>query len=303
MLTEREADARAALASRVALAANPQAAIVLAEALVERGDPKAATAELRAFGLDSGTPPEIASSFVLAARAHVKLAEQRPDEALELLLECGRQEDAWRLTTPSLTNWRADAAVLLFQLGDAERARWLAGEAVRRADAFGSSVARGIALRATALVAQPPDPDGLAASVEVLRDSGAHLELARSLVELGSALRRSRHRADARGPLREGLELAAECGANVLAARAHDELVAAGARPRRDPIESRSTPTASELRVARMAAEGMTNREIAQALFLTEKTIEVHLTRVYRKLEIQSRSQLPRALPGPGVLA
>jgi DNA-binding NarL/FixJ family response regulator len=303
MLAELEADARAALASRIGLVANPQAAVALADALVERGDPQAATAELRAFGMDAGTPPEIASSFVLAARAHIRLAEQRPDAALELLLECGRQEDAWNLTTPSLTNWRAEAAVLLLQLGDVERARSLAGEAVRRADAFGSSVARGIALRAEALVAQPPDPDGLAASVDVLRASGAHLELARSLVELGSALRRSRHRADARGPLREGLELAAGCGADVLAARAHDELVAAGARPRRDPIESRSLPTASELRVARMAAEGMTNREIAQALFLTEKTIEVHLTRVYRKLAIQSRSQLPRALPGPGVLA
>ena len=72
--------------------------------------------------------------------------------------------------------------------------------------------------------------------------------------------------------------------------------MAAGARPRRDPIESRSRLTASEQRVARMAAEGMTNREIAQALFLTEKTIEVHLTSTYRKLDISSRSQLPRAL-------
>jgi DNA-binding CsgD family transcriptional regulator len=87
------------------------------------------------------------------------------------------------------------------------------------------------------------------------------------------------------------------CGANALATRAHDELVAAGARPRRDPIESRSNLTASELRVARMAAGGRSNREIAQALFLTEKTIEVHLTRAYRKLDIRSRSQLTRALP------
>jgi DNA-binding NarL/FixJ family response regulator len=152
-------------------------------------------------------------------------------------------------------------------------------------------------------VAQPSDPDGLAASVDVLRDSGARLQLARSLVELGSALRRSGQRLDARQPLREGLEVAAKCGADVLAARAHDELVAAGARPRRDPIESRSTLTASELRVARMAAEGLTNREIAQALFLTEKTIEVHLTRAYRKLEIRSRSQLARALPATAVPA
>jgi DNA-binding NarL/FixJ family response regulator len=86
------------------------------------------------------------------------------------------------------------------------------------------------------------------------------------------------------------------CGADAVAARADDELVTAGARPRRDPTESRSNLTASELRVARLAAEGMTNREIAQALFVTENTIETHLRSVFRKLEIRSRSQLARAL-------
>jgi DNA-binding CsgD family transcriptional regulator/predicted negative regulator of RcsB-dependent stress response len=304
MLAELEADARAALTRKIAVVAKQRGAIVLAEALVERGDPEAATAELRDVGLDRGTPPSASRvSLVLAARAHIKLAQQRLEDGLALLLECGQHEDAWGLRNPSLTNWRAEAAVLLAQLGDADQARSLAGEAVRRADAFGSPVARGVALRAAALVAQPSNLDGLATSVDVLRDGGARLQLARSLVELGSTLRRSGQRADARQPLREGLEVAATCGADVLAARAHDELVAAGARPRRDPIESRSTLTASELRVARMAAEGLTNREIAQALFLTEKTIEVHLTRAYRKLEIQSRSQLARALPATAVPA
>jgi DNA-binding NarL/FixJ family response regulator len=86
------------------------------------------------------------------------------------------------------------------------------------------------------------------------------------------------------------------CGARPVATHAHDELVAAGAKPRRDPVQSRSELTASETRVARLAAEGLTNREVAQALFLTEKTIEVHLTSSYRKLDIKSRSQLLRAL-------
>lgn len=304
MLAELEADARAALARKIAVVAKPHGAIALAEALVERGDPEAATAELRKVGLDTRTPAATSRAIlVLAVRAHIRLAQQRLEEGLALLLECGQREDAWGLRNPVVTNWRAEAAVLLAQLGDAEQARSLAGEAVRRADAFGSPVARGIALRAAALVAQPADPDGLAASVDVLRDSGARLQLARSLVELGSALRRSGRRVDGRQHLREGLEVAVECGADVLAARAHDELIAAGARPRRDPIESRSTLTASELRVARMAVEGLTNREIAQALFLTEKTIEVHLTRAYRKLEIQSRSQLARALPATAVPA
>jgi DNA-binding CsgD family transcriptional regulator len=301
-LAELEADARAALALNAPFAFS-LAAVHLADTLVECGDPETAATVLREAGLDAGTPAPLMGVIALAARAHLRLGQQRPHDALALLLECGRLEEAWQIVTPSVTQWRAEAAVLLAQLGDPERARGFAGEAVLRADAFGSPVARGIALRAAALVVRPPDHDLLAASVAVLRDSGARLELARSLIELGSALRRGGHRADARDPLREGLELAVECGANVLAARAHDELVAAGARPRRDPIESRSALTASELRVARMAAEGLTNREIAQALFLTEKTIEVHLTRVYRKLEIQSRSQLARALPATAVPA
>jgi DNA-binding CsgD family transcriptional regulator len=301
-LAELEADAHTALALHAPYAF-PRAAVHLADALVERGDPEAAATQLGGVGLDAGTPAPRMGVVALAARAHVRLAQQRADDALALLLECGRLEEAWQVVTPSLTNWRAEAAVLLDRLGEPERAGHLAAEAVRRADAFGSPVSRGIALRAAALVARPPENDGLAASVAVLRGSGARLELARSLVELGAALRRSGRRADARDPLREGLEVAAECGADILAARAHDELVAAGARPRRDPTESRSTLTASELRVARMAADGMTNREIAQALFLTEKTIEVHLTRVYRKLEIQSRTQLARALPAIAVPA
>ena len=97
-------------------------------------------------------------------------------------------------------------------------------------------------------------------------------------------------------PLRRALELARGCGADAVVTRAHDELVAAGARPRRDPIESRSELTAAELRVARMAAEGMTNREIAQGLFLTENTIQTHLRNAFRKLDIPSRSQLARSL-------
>jgi DNA-binding NarL/FixJ family response regulator len=116
------------------------------------------------------------------------------------------------------------------------------------------------------------------------------------LLELGAASRRAGRRSDGRKPLRAALDLARACGADVIAARAHEELVAAGARPRRDPTESRTHLTAAELRVARLAAEGMSNREVAQALFLTENTIETHLRSVFRKLDIRSRSQLARAL-------
>lgn len=133
-------------------------------------------------------------------------------------------------------------------------------------------------------------------SVDVLEGSQARLEHARSLVELGAALRRSNKRADSREFLRQGLELAHKLGASALEERAQTELAATGARPRRLMLSGVESLTPSERRVAEMAADNMTNKDIAQALFVTPKTVEVHLSSVYRKLEITSRAQLPAAL-------
>jgi DNA-binding CsgD family transcriptional regulator len=109
---------------------------------------------------------------------------------------------------------------------------------------------------------------------------------------LGIALRQARRRVEARGPLREALDLALRCGGARIASQAREELVLAGARPRRDRISGRDALTAAELRVARLAAEGKTNREIAEHLFLTVRTVETHLTRTYGKLGVTSRGQL-----------
>jgi len=122
------------------------------------------------------------------------------------------------------------------------------------------------------------------------------LEHARALADFGAALRRRGRRSNAREPLRRALDLAHRCGATALVDRAHAELIATGARPRRAVVTGLDALTASERRVAQMAAEGLTNRQIAQALFVTEKTIEWHLGQAYRKLEIGSRSELPRVL-------
>jgi DNA-binding CsgD family transcriptional regulator len=92
------------------------------------------------------------------------------------------------------------------------------------------------------------------------------------------------------------MDLAQRCGATALAHRAHEELLATGARPRRLIMSGVGSLTASERRVAEMAAEGLTNRDIAQALFVTEKTIEGHLGQAYQKLGIRSRLLLPEAL-------
>jgi DNA-binding NarL/FixJ family response regulator len=132
----------------------------------------------------------------------------------------------------------------------------------------------------------------------LLAGSPAKLEQAKARTELGAALRRTNQRAKARDQLRRAVELATICGATPLAARAESELLATGARPRRIALSGLESLTPSERRVAELAAEGPTNREIAQALFVTPKTVEVHLSSVYRKLGIGSRSQLARALAG-----
>ena len=136
-------------------------------------------------------------------------------------------------------------------------------------------------------------------AVQVLAGSPAKLEHAKARMELGAALRRANRRADAREQLRHALELATICGAASLAARAERELLATGARPRRIALSGAESLTPSERRVAEMAAEAPTNREIAQALFVTQRTVEVHLTSIYRKLAINSRSQLAAALAKP----
>ena len=148
---------------------------------------------------------------------------------------------------------------------------------------------------------RPRGPSGeklLQEAVDVLAGSNARLEFAKALVELGAALRRGNRRSESREHLRQGLELAHKVGATALESRAQTELAATGVPPRRLMLTGLESLTPSERRVADMAAENMTNKDIARALFVTPKTVEVHLSSVYRKLEISSRNQLPDAL-GP----
>jgi DNA-binding CsgD family transcriptional regulator len=133
-------------------------------------------------------------------------------------------------------------------------------------------------------------------AVAVLAQSTAPLEHARALTSFGSALRRAGLRAEAREHLRQGLDLAHALGALALVERAREELTVAGARPRRDALRGRDALTSSELRVARLAADSSTNRQIAEALFITLRTVETHLTSSYAKLGIGSRRELAAAL-------
>jgi DNA-binding CsgD family transcriptional regulator len=118
------------------------------------------------------------------------------------------------------------------------------------------------------------------------------VERARSLLELGASECRHGDRAGARSILLEGLQLATECGATKLAERAREEARLAGARPRRAWTTGRAALTPAERRVALLAADGRTNQEIAQSLFVTTKTVKAHLGSVYRRLSISTRGEL-----------
>lgn len=182
-------------------------------------------------------------------------------------------------------------------LEDRERARTLADAALARARQWGAPSLVSSALRARAATLDDSARiTALEEAVAVLDRSPVRLARAGALTDLGAALRRARRRADARPPLRDALELARRCGAAGLARRAHDELAATGEKVRRHTPIGVESLTPSERRVAELAADGMTNRQIAQTRFLTVKTIETHLSSVYDKLGIRSRRELPAAL-------
>ena len=122
----------------------------------------------------------------------------------------------------------------------------------------------------------------------------ARLSYARGLIDLGAALRRAGQRRECREYLREGLELAEQRSAKPLAAGARDELAATGIRVPRQRIGDPLTP--SERRIVELARAGESNPRIAQALFVTVKTVESHLANAYRKLGVSSRQELPAAL-------
>jgi DNA-binding CsgD family transcriptional regulator len=275
------------------------AAAVLIDALVARGELAEAQAILSERGMEQPvTVRMLIDHFVLMARARLRWRQNRLREALSDYQSCGMTLSEYGFTNPGFAHWRAEAAQVLFALGQVSEARELALENLELSRRFQAPGAIGIALRVNGLICKAGRLDTLAESVAILRTTSAALELARSLTAQGAALRRAGHRSAALPVLREGLDLAARCGARPLAEEARAELVAAGARPRRAALRGPDALTASELRVARLAAANETNREIAQGLFVSLRTVEVHLTNTYRKLGVRSRSQLATALAG-----
>lgn len=296
-LAEAEADATNAVEAVTILHSFHSGSRLLGDLCVERGDIDGAAGYLDNPESGREEPGSWEGAFRRASRGRLRALQGRDSEAAADLLETGGWLQAMGAENPAYLPWRTWAAATLVRLGDRDRALRLAHEEVELARTWGAPRALGISLRSAGLL--EGGDDGLRLleeAVEVLADSPALLERARALTEHGAALRRANRRKQARELLAGGVELAERCSAVLLAERARAELVATGARPRRTMRSGEAALTPSERRVAQLAAAGHTNRDIAQALFVTPKTIENHLSHAYQKLGIRSRSQLPGAL-------
>jgi DNA-binding CsgD family transcriptional regulator len=294
-----ESDADSALSVQAAWGIpHAMSSAVLAAVRIERGDLEGAHAALSVPDSDPAMLEVTPNQIVREARAGLLLAEGRPHEALTELAAYARWEQEAGLGRGMVpVAWRSAAAIAQLQLGDAKEARELAAHDVELARRFGAALRLGVALRALGIVEGGSRGVALLEdAVSVLEGSAARLEHARTLVDLGATLRRSGRRAAATERLRAGRDLAHRCGATALVNAAADELRLAGARPTRIAVSGRESLTPSERRVTHLASEGMRNKEIAQALFVTLRTVEMHLSNSYRKLGVAGRDQLAAAL-------
>jgi DNA-binding CsgD family transcriptional regulator len=274
------------------------AAAVLAAVHVERGEPGQALQALAPTDAALGIGESLALQFLRESRVRTLIACGEPEAALVLL------EDFERWTCQrgvgigvELMSWRSLAALAYLRLGGVGEARRLAEEEIQLARRFGAAPKLGTALVAAGLAHDDcRGTDLLRRAVRVLAQTDARLEHARAVVELGSRKLRGDDLGAARELLAEGMDQAHRCRAQALVEQAHGELLSAGARPRRLARTGPDALTPSELRISGLAARGMSNKQIAQSLFLTIRTVEMHLSNAYRRLEISSRGELASAL-------
>jgi DNA-binding CsgD family transcriptional regulator len=233
-------------------------------------------------------------TMAVYGQATLALAEERFAEADEAAVRVGRElSTGFGMDHPGLAAWRCVVARSAQARGEHDRARRFAEDALERARWFGVARPLGEALRTAAAV------DGgaralvlLREAAEVVADSPADIERAAVLIDLGAASRREGHPDEARRTLLEAFAAAERMRAHALARRARKELFALGLRPRRAAATGRDALTPSELRVAELVASGLSNREVAEALFVTTKTVESHLAGVFRKMGVAGRHEL-----------
>ncbi|WAP57586.1 helix-turn-helix transcriptional regulator [Streptomyces sp. S465] len=246
--------------------------------------------------LTRAAPPELFQTrwglLYLYARGRYHLAANRLQAGLSDLTTCGELMTAWDMDLPGFIPWRADAARIHLRLGNVRQARRLAEEQLARPLTTGSRT-HGIALRTLAACSELKQrPHLLRKAAEELQEQGDRLELAETLTDLSEAHYALGESDRARMMARRAWHVATECRTDALRQR----LSVCLAEEDTEPLIDTAGVTAlsdAERRVAALAAKGHTNREIARKLYITVSTVEQHLTRAYRKLDVRSRVDLP----------
>jgi DNA-binding CsgD family transcriptional regulator len=263
----------------------------LIDALVTLGDLDEAekvAGAAAARGLPDGW---LQTTTFMQARGALRVRQRRYQQGLDDLLGAARGWNALGVTNPAVASWRTAAVAAQAGLRREEEAAVLAAEQVGLARAAGARLALGVALRVSAPFAEDPLAC-LRESVYLLTEVKAEAELARALTDLGGCLRRLGRRPEAQRHLRHALEIADRTGAQWLASAARREAAAAGTRPRRTAVTGPDSLTGAERQVTALAVTGLTNRQIAQQLFISQSTVETHLRHAFHKLGISSRSEL-----------
>ena len=298
-LDEAYADATLALETPGIQASGtlPIIAATLAGIHLDRGEVAEAREAFTHVGITDQAAEEVMFDWPLCMRALVATAEGDFAAALHDATVCGERTGVGGAVNPAQMPWRSTAAEAASRLGQTERALELADEELELARRFGAPRTLSMALRTRARLTSGVEAiELLEEALTALEGSAAALERGYALADWGAALRRANRRKEAREPLAEALELASRAGARPLAEHAKQELLATGARPRSELRSGVEALTPSERRVAKLAAEGLSNREIAEGLFVTKKTVEGHLRNAYAKLEIDSRDGLSAVL-------
>lgn len=269
----------------------------LIDALVAAGDIEGAARSLDNSGMDEKLPELQQFLPLIQSRGRLRLAQGATEAGIDDLLHAERLRARLGFTNPAGAHCCSNAAVALTQLGRVDEAQKLLADEISAARRFGAHGTLGITLLAAGRIEAGPAGIGyLHEAVAHLERSPARLELASAYAHLGAALRRAGKRRDAQHTLRQALDLADRCGGKTIADQARSELLVTGARPRRARIGGVEALTASERRVAQLAAGGRTNRQIAQALFVSQATVVTHLSHCYQKLNLNSRQQLAQEL-------
>ncbi|WUK15706.1 AAA family ATPase [Kitasatospora sp. NBC_00374] len=272
---------------------------ILIDSLVKQGEIEEAAAQLERAGLTGDLDGHWVNDYVLLVRGRLRAAEGLPQEALADFLACGGRMCGRSMPGPGFLSWRPEAALMHAALGEGMAARALAAEELDLARDWGVPEPVGVALRAAGAVTG--GPEGLAMlrqAVDVLGGTTARFSFAQALADLGTQARRAGRFDEAREHLQQAVDAAHGLGARALADRALAELRAIGDRPRTRTFRGVDALTPTERRVSALAAQGLTNREIAQHLFVGLRTVEVHLTNTYGKLGIAGRPELAEALGG-----